>query len=339
MIQKPRMSRRIGAGAVSRRAFLLGAGTAAIAGCGGGKNDSDQTGNTGTGGVTPTDKTIVAGCYSPSYAGYSDSQIGCGILQSFGDTGFDSAFNQEIQIQRSFYQGITPSVYVFNECSDAQANSLSLPQGYLLIGYYCVRKVIAITGDALPAAGILAHEWAHQVQFAYGWMNTGAPTAAPVELEADAFSGLYMGYAKGWAGPELNAYLEGLAAFGDWNFGDPSHHGTPNQRAAAGVLGLQVAAEIMHQGLSLGYQDVHSIFVPQINQIMNTVQRINPDPGESAKRIERLDPNLTWPANAIAARLDPDFILDVAQGVRSAAEFTRIAPANRSSVNSPLYAD
>jgi hypothetical protein len=202
---------------------------------------------------------VTTGCYSASYSGYNSRQIGCGLLNTFGDPNFDQRFIQEVQIHQKFW-GLPTSVYVFDECDVNHANALSMPEQYILFGYWIVVKTINSVQSEIPVAGILAHEWAHQAQFRFNWMNPQAPTVRNTELEADAFAGYYMAIAKNWAGSELDKFVQALYGIGDYSFNNKDHHGTPNERAYAGSLGLQVGYQTLSSGKPLSYTDLHNIF-------------------------------------------------------------------------------
>lgn len=92
-------------------------------------------------------------------------------------------------------------------------------------------------GDA-ALAYIIAHEYAHAMQTAYGFQ----PSITPIsELQADCLAGLYIGLI-----PNItfdNRDVQEIASFayriGDYNWHNPNHHGTPQQRVKAVVLGMQ----------------------------------------------------------------------------------------------------
>ncbi|NNG27491.1 MAG: hypothetical protein HKM87_08190 [Ignavibacteriaceae bacterium] len=205
---------------------------------------------------------VQVGCWSPSYVGYANSQIGCGLLQSFGDANLDQQFNGEVGIQRSFWQGVNASVFIFDECGDK--NALSFPQGYILVGINLFFDVIYSTGSTLPNATVLAHEWVHQVQFRYGWMNNNEPTVRRTELEADAFSGYYTLLIKSWAIEQFNTVFATLYNLGDYNYNNRGHHCTPQERVNAGYLGMNTAIFALQNGISYSYLDLHQIFGNQL---------------------------------------------------------------------------
>ena len=240
---------------VSRRTvlklFTATAGASILAAC-------EISGDGGGGGNGNQQVSVRTGCYSVSYAGASAGAIGCGLINSFGDATFDRQFGEEVYIQ-SYFWGLYPTVYGFDECS-GNMNALALPEGYILLGRNLTWNVIQQHGTSLPLAGVLAHEWAHQAQFMFNWMDPSQPTVRNSELEADAFSGYYMGLAKGWAGDMLETYLRLLESIGDTNFNDPGHHGTPQERRAAGTLGLQTAFDAINRGAPYDYPTLHALF-------------------------------------------------------------------------------
>ena len=213
----------------------------------------------------PKEYQVRVGCYSSSYNGAAYSQIGCGVLSSFGDYNLDQAFQQEISYQNQFWGNVPASVYPFDECQGIQ-NAVSLPSGYIMFGVNLTWNVINYTGDTIGLAGIMAHEWAHQVQFQFGYMGNNSSTVKPTELEADAFSGFYMGLSYNWAWSRINGYFQVLASLGDYNFNNRNHHGTPTERLNAGYLGWITAMQAISSNYQYSYGELHYLFTNQIYQ-------------------------------------------------------------------------
>jgi hypothetical protein len=165
-------------------------------------------------------------------------------------------------IAATFY-GFPTLVVPFDECTGVR-NALSLPIGVILFGRNLATSILVNTQSAVPVAGSLAHEWAHQLQFRNGWMRPTDSTARTTELEADAFSGVYMGLVKGFGTATLQAYFSTLASFGDYSFNSPSHHGTPTERVAAGLLGLAVADDMIRNGSRPTFLQLHNLFTSTI---------------------------------------------------------------------------
>lgn len=120
-------------------------------------------------------------------------------------------------------------------------------------------------GDVGPRA-IMAHEFAHHVQFELGAFDDGPtdPAAATrrTELMADAMATHYATHKLGLA---LNAkrVTDALLSFytvGDCVFDSPGHHGTPLQRRRAADWGADLAAAARPRSTVLPAADVIALF-------------------------------------------------------------------------------
>ncbi len=243
----------------------------------------------------PTTASVKVGCYSASYAGFAQSQIGCGTLNSFGDAAFDLAFGQEISIQSNFWgPAYQTQFYAFDECSYDRRNALSFPQGYVLFGrHMAIYLVQTAQGYGIAVSGVIAHEWAHQLQFRNDWMDRNASTARATELEADAFSGyyLYLSKAADWS-TIFGFYLSTLYAIGDYQFNSPSHHGTPDERIQACMLGFNAASEARRTNNYPTEHQLHQMFRAYIGKHLLDekveIGNIDRDYWDSFDRIEAM---------------------------------------------------
>jgi len=202
----------------------------------------------------------------------SQSKVGCYVsgysnVSSFGNKGvtfydnyYDQKFNEEVVLQGSFFGGIPARVFVLYEPTVNHKNAYASPTGEILFGYHMFYYTVSTYGE-LAAAGVLAHEWGHRVQQSQ-FGNIANPLA---ELEADAFSGLYMGLAKLWDWNQIRGYFANVYATGDYNFNSPDHHGTHDQRLAAAYLGLSTAISISQSGSPMTYSQMHNLFTNEIN--------------------------------------------------------------------------
>jgi predicted metalloprotease len=92
-------------------------------------------------------------------------------------------------------------------------------------------------------AYIVAHEYAHNVQQELGLaeMDPGT-TVEPLELQADCMAGLWANsvYRAGKLEPgDVEEALGTAQAVGDFDIGNPQHHGTPQQRRQAWLTGYE----------------------------------------------------------------------------------------------------
>lgn len=190
----------------------------------------------------------------------------CGLLASMGNPAADQAMNVEVNLQRAFWSGIPVNVvYALNDCGPQSRNALADPSSRnIYFGVNLFSVLVQQHGNVLPVSGVLAHEWGHQVQFLHGWQTNPVKR---MELEADAFSGYFMALAKGWAWSYMQSYFQAVFDTGDYNFNEPGHHGTPNERYAAARLGFDTAVQASQFGRPLSYIELHQIFTSSISAL------------------------------------------------------------------------
>lgn len=128
--------------------------------------------------------------------------------------------------------------------------------------------------DVAPQA-VLAHEWAHHIQFQNGYFDEPVPGATPpvtsaertryTELMADAMAAYYLTHATGGTLRQnrVEQFFRVFFEIGDCGFTDPNHHGTPNQRMAAARFGFDIADQAQKQGHVLGAGQFHDLFVAE----------------------------------------------------------------------------
>ena len=131
-------------------------------------------------------------------------------------------------------------------------NGVSSPCGRVSGSLYCTRNnTIYIThqhiqmayqhGDA-ALAYILSHEYAHAAQ-TIGRFRPRNITQ--IELQADCLAGFYMGVMPTVTFDRQDIQEIANIAFqvGDYEFNNRQHHGTPEQRAQAVLLGFQASQQ------------------------------------------------------------------------------------------------
>jgi hypothetical protein len=240
---------------MSRRRWCCGcAGSLLLSGCGGGEDGTPPAAG-------------ARGCLSVSIsASQATSTPGCGIpTRTTGNNALDSAFVNEFNAQGNFW-GISGVSFAFlNDCNSP--NALANPQDRsILFGTTLTRKLLQDFGSTIPLWQVLAHEWGHQIQFALGDTWLTSPTVAPKELEADMFSGFYLLIAKN--NSNLSSSISNAFALGDWEFNNPSHHGTPNQRGAAVLAGGRVAQEYVSGSIARTYPTIRQRFYQELAFIL-----------------------------------------------------------------------
>jgi hypothetical protein len=141
----------------------------------------------------------------------------------------------------------TLNAYAFTGEGDADPVLAALPDKIVMgDGVLAAYDAIGL-GDVGPRV-ILAHEFAHHIQFELGTFDSGptdpAEATRRTELMADAMAAYYAVHKKGLA---LNKkrVVDALLSFytvGDCGFDNPGHHGTPLQRQRAAEWGADLAA-------------------------------------------------------------------------------------------------
>jgi len=268
-------------------------------GVGGQSNSTNASGN-----------MVFAGCYAPNA---TTGNVDCGLASTLGDPNSDATFSAEVSFQGQFWDGIPANVHPWNDCNGP--NALSLPSSDILYGVNLFQQLVqAYGGDAAPISGVLAHEWGHQIQFDNGWFTSSEPTSRPIELEADAFSGFYMALGESYSWGSIDNYFSAVASFGDYDFNDPNHHGTPQERLAAAQLGFQTALQVIQAGTPVTYAELHQIFAPAIS-------------GFSERRINTETTNRT--ARNFLNLLDTEQIRDILNGVNRGRDVSVPTVENR----------
>jgi predicted metalloprotease len=93
-------------------------------------------------------------------------------------------------------------------------------------------------------AYIVAHEYAHNLQQELGFFRTGGRgrSTRPFELQADCMAGLWGNsvYRAGKLQPgDVEEAMDTALAVGDFDYGNEQHHGTPEERRDAWLLGFR----------------------------------------------------------------------------------------------------
>lgn len=104
--------------------------------------------------------------------------------------------------------------------------------------------------DVAPVA-ILAHEYAHQVQFAKNVPFFANPESTRrTELMADALASYFLTHGRGSAmnAKRVEEFYQVFYSIGDCGFTSNGHHGTPNQRMKASQFGFKIAEEAQNSG-------------------------------------------------------------------------------------------
>lgn len=99
--------------------------------------------------------------------------------------------------------------------------------GTIYLGINLLRdELFSMDKGNLAVVGIMAHEFAHILQ----WRNQSRLFGKYRELHADFLAGYYLGVKNYIPYRDLCAFASSLFTKGDYNFWNPDHHGTPQER-------------------------------------------------------------------------------------------------------------
>jgi hypothetical protein len=169
------------------------------------------------------------------------------LITSTGNRDFDYALAQTLSRLTDVF-GVLPGFCYYDDYDGENAmattgTKMKRADGTVLYGKrYLIRCMSALESPEAVVSATCAHEFGHIVQYRYkldGRLKQGQPNVKRLELHADFFAGYFAG-ARKLEKPDYPAAVFATNRYsrGDVNT-DASHHGTPQERAAAVVRGFE----------------------------------------------------------------------------------------------------
>jgi hypothetical protein len=169
-------------------------------------------------------------------------------MSSSGDSRLDRALIAELRRIVDIIPVGPGFKYIRDDAPNAFATSATYvpgTRGTCLFGINLIgREMGSSEYGGVAVAGIAAHECAHIFQYFspyYGRLK-GA-TAKHVELHADFLAGYYMGRRRQFASDRIAVFARSLFNMGDYDYNNPRHHGTPEQRFEAMKRGYEIGSQ------------------------------------------------------------------------------------------------
>lgn len=170
------------------------------------------------------------------------------MIPRSGDKDFDLALAQTLALISDLFQ-VTPGFAYYDDYDGLNAFATSRARlnganGTVLFGQGMLARLRSGREDPdVSVAAVCAHEFGHIVQYRNRLterLSAGQSTTKRAELQADFFAGYFAGARKRQK-PSFPAAMFAMTLydFGDNNINEPSHHGTPDERAAALMYGFQ----------------------------------------------------------------------------------------------------
>jgi hypothetical protein len=201
-----------------------------------------------------------------------NKQIGCYALAggklpdpsktflSSGNFQIDQVTAKELNFISSCFL-TRPGFYFYDEGNGKNAFATKsaylngFPDGTIFFGktLFNSEYIKSLGGTTIPI--IIAHEFGHIVDFKFGALNS---TGMKRELFADFLAGAYMSVRtrSGFANTDIYACFSSFEELGDTNFGDPDHHGTPEQREDALSSGFYYMENGYTTGVLIGLAQI-----------------------------------------------------------------------------------
>lgn len=176
-------------------------------------------------------------------------------------------FIEEIMEQNALSENLPESPIFSGEAFASQHSVIVLGDGLL--------QIFIETGidPEVAWAGILSHEWAHQIQIQHledwypeGYFQSSSEKSRTLELEADFLSSYYLTHKRGgtYNWKKIDEFLKLFFQAGDCAFNFANHHGTPLQRMAAANAGYELADSQQKKGEILTAEELHRIFINSV---------------------------------------------------------------------------
>jgi hypothetical protein len=150
--------------------------------------------------------------------------------------------------------GVRPCSYYILENGGSNAfatPSLSredYPDGTVVLGLNLINKECSesVSGTCISVAVIMAHEFAHILDFKYRYVNQRGKMP---ELFADYMAGVYL-YTREltYSFTDIKEAANSIFTKGDTDFNSPLHHGTSQERMNALLAGYNFSKKIVASG-------------------------------------------------------------------------------------------
>jgi hypothetical protein len=175
----------------------------------------------------------------------SDDQL----TNTTGDPELDRALGRALARTASTFK-VSPGFAFFRDenAPNAYASDETLvagTRGTVLFGRRLFGEQFRRYSDkGMSVLAIVAHEFGHIAQYSRNLvrdLRANEPTVRRIELHADYLAGWYLGVRKR-QDPSVSLWASGdtFHRIGDYQFNNPNHHGTPEQRVASSERGFEL---------------------------------------------------------------------------------------------------
>jgi len=158
-------------------------------------------------------------------------------LSTTGSPKLDLLLNSESSKLKNIFK-IDVELYAYDDKNIANAYASPICKtlgcdGSVAIGKTLLLDEIVAAEGFVNISGIMAHEYAHIIQF----QQRSTLVGKYAELQADFLAGWYLGNSKNLDSKDLMDFASSLYEKGDYAFYSEQHHGTPFERSTIMIIG------------------------------------------------------------------------------------------------------
>lgn len=209
-------------------------------------------------------------CFMNSFSSFNGM-----LFKASGSQHLDYVMTQEYNFLVAKF-GVLPDLFYYNDGNGSNAYATSevlnpyFRDGRIAIGFNLIKKECAesTSKTCISVAIIMAHEFAHIVDFKYKVQMSNNLRGKKSELFADYLAGCYMHLRSIQYGyTDVRDAAKTFYKLGDYQFNSELHHGTPDQRVNALMAGYEYSRSQVMAGYSYNLVDAVKSSVNYLSRI------------------------------------------------------------------------
>ena len=173
------------------------------------------------------------------------------LSNTSGNINLDNIFNTEVSVLKKFFS-VNPSFYFYNDNGSPNAISMPIientnfPSGTIIFGKSLLIQEFKTSNSGTTIPIVIAHEFGHIIDYKFK-VATNYETKIK-ELFADFEAGCFLFYRSVLISTDVRAVLLDFYNRGEYEFNNPDHHGTPQERLDALLAGYNWLKNISTPG-------------------------------------------------------------------------------------------
>lgn len=191
-----------------------------------------------------------------SAKGSSSIQERYQLFSSSGNYQIDQATVSELTLLQSSFL-VKPIFYFYNDSDGKNSKATDEvlnyngPDGTVIFGRRLFNSEYIRTNGGTTIPIIIAHEYAHIIDFKYGALQNATPKQR--ELFADVFAGMYMFVLYNLNGryTDIQGVFNCFEDLGDTQFGEEDEHGSADERSDAVKHGYNFMVQSYQSGIRI----------------------------------------------------------------------------------------